>query len=175
MACLSPLPTRPICEVLTSLRRCSLSSMEAVATPLPWCWPQGQMMPMAVRCAKQTVTWPKKCLYQHRPRDLLQASILEVSRYRKSGPEDKHQDRSPSLCLSNIHVPGPGRWLPQLCPRAGHCLQAGLEPQITNRKLLQIHPRGHKDHVCQPQTRSMDEQISASSQRLVLPPGSLPG
>lgn len=87
-------------------------------------------------CAKRTVTQPEKCL-QHRL--LLLASSLEVSRDRRSESQRTNIETEalPSDLPTSTYL-AQGGGLPIFSPEpcsscGGHCLRAGLEPQITNR------------------------------------------
>lgn len=70
----------------------------------------------------------------------LLAVILEMNGMQEGQRTGEHMCRQKHFPLTfSIHVPGPGRWLPCSAPElgascGGHCLQAGLEPRITNRK-----------------------------------------
>ena len=70
----------------------------------------------------------------------LLAVILEMNGMQEGQRTGEHMWRQKHVPLTfSIHVPGPGRWLPCSSPElgascGGHCLQAGLEPRITNRK-----------------------------------------
>lgn len=168
VACQSPLPTRAIREVLTSLIRRSRSLMEALGSG-----PDGAHGSQVCKADSHMAQEMSPPTQTQRPSPGQHPRSEQIQEVRPRG-QTSRQKPFP-LTLQHPHT-WPREMAPPALPQS-RTLSPG-RTGTTNHKqkeLLQIHLGGHKDHVCQAPTRIMDEQISASAQRRVPPPGSPPG